>query len=260
MKNFIESVKQEKGNFAVASLVEGIIFFCASFGFSDFILNTLFFKKTKLVDDAIIPGTLVTTYMIPGYFIAITYLTGKIDFDWLTLALCVIVNAAGGLIGSRLALKYDAAKIKKIIGYAMIFSMIALIIKLIVSSQSSGMASGLSPLQLVIALPIVFVISVLNMMGVPLKPPVMSMFLLMGMSPLATLTIIMTMCMVGPTIGGINYIKSGKYQKKIFLSGAIFGSLGTVLGGIFALNINPMILTVAMLVAMAVVSYSMLKK
>jgi len=259
LKKYIADVKAEKGNFLLVSIAEAFVFFCASFGFSDFVLNTAIFKKSGWVDDARLPGSLITAYIVPGFFIALTYVTGGIEVDFKCMAICVAVELLGSIIGSRVAVKINADVIKKIIGFAMIFSMLALVIKLIVSSGVAGYATGLSGWQYAVALPIIFVMGILNMMGVGLKPPLMSMFLLMGLSPLATLTILMVMAVFGPVAGSISFFSSGKYQKKVFVCSAIFGSIAAMLGGLFALTINPMVLTVTMIVAMAYVSWAMLR-
>lgn len=260
MKKFISEVKAEKGNFVAVAIAEAIVYFCATFGFSDYVLNTAVFKKTGWVDDARIPGSLVTSYVIPGIFIAITYVTGGIDVNIPTVVVCVLCGTIGAVFGSRMAVKIDVKKIDKIIGYAMIFSMAALIVKMIVSAGSTGVAPGLHGWQYVLMIPVCLVMGALNMFGVPCKPPLMSLFLILGVSPLATLTILMCMGVFGPVTGSITFFKSGKYQKKVFVCAAVFGSIAALIGGMFALSVNTLILTVAMLIAMAFVAYTMLKK
>lgn len=260
MRKFLEEAKQEKGNIVVCAIAEFLIYMAATFGFSDYVLGTTFFKKSGYVDDARIPGTLISSYIIPGLFIASTYLKGDLGCDTLTLVLCVVIYTIGTTIGSTLVAKFDAAKIKKIMGYAMIFSMIALIARLIISAGASGTAIGLHSWQFAVMLPIIFGLGIFNTMGVPMKPPLMSLFLLMGVSPLVTLTILMCMAVPAPIAGSINVFKTGRFHKKIFCCAATFGSLGAILGGYFALNVNTLVLTIVLLIAMAYVAYNMLKK
>ena len=260
MKKFLEEAKQEKGNIVVCAIAEFIIYLAATFGFSDYVLGTLFFKKSGYVDDVRIPGTAVSSYIIPGLFIASTYLKGNVGCDPLTMILCVVIYTIGTIVGSRLVVTFDATRIKKIIGYAMLFSMLALVARLIISAGVSGTANGLHGWQFVVMLPIIFVLGIFNMMGVPMKPPLMSLFLLMGVSPLVTLTILMCMAVPAPIAGSISIFKSGRYQKKIFCCAATFGSLGAIIGGYFALNVNTLVLTIVLMIAMAYVAYSMLKK
>ncbi len=259
MKKFFSELKNENGNLIIIAITEFIVYFCSSFGFSDYVFNTAIYKKTGWVEDGLIPGTLVTAYSIPGIFIAIAYFSNGLQCDLLTLILIVIVFTIGAIIGSRMAATIDVTKLKKVIGYAMIFSMIALIVKLIVASGASGTSLGLKPWQFAIVLPCSFGMGILNMMGVPMKPPLMSLFLLLGLSPIATLTILMTMSVPGPISGSITFFKTGKYKKKVFVCAATFGSIAAIIGGKFALSANTYVLTIIMLIAMGYVSYTMLK-
>ena len=260
MKEYFEELKQEKGNPFVIAIFEAIVFFCSTFGFSDYILNTIFFKKTGWVDDLNIPGSLVTAYLFPGIVNAAIYLSGGIEYDLKTLVICVIVEMLGSIVGSHLVLNLDVSKLKKLIGYAMIFSMFALLGKLIISSGVSGTASGIHGWQFVIAIPVVFIFGLLNMMGVPMKPPLMCMFLLMGVSPLVVITLLMCMAVPGPIAGSINIFKSGRYSKRTFVIAATVGSCAAVFGGLFALSVNTLLLTILMMIGMGIVAYNMLKK
>lgn len=260
MRKFFDELKTENGNLVAIAITEFFVYFCSAFGFSDYVFNTAIYKKTGWVEDSLIPGTLVTAYSIPGIFIAIAYFSNGLQCELLTLILCVVTFTAGAIIGSHVATNLDVSKLKRVIGYAMIFSMIALIIKLIVSSGVAGIALGLKPWQFVIVLPCCFGLGILNMLGVPMKPPLMSLLLLLGLAPITTLTILMTISVPGPISGSINFFKTGKYKKKVFVCAATLGSIAAIIGGRFALNINTYVLTIVMLVAMAYVSYTMLKK
>lgn len=259
MKKFINELKTENGNLLAIAITEFFVYFCSTFGFSDYVFNTAIYKKTGWVEDSLIPGTLVTAYSIPGIFIALAYFSNGIQCELLTLILIVVVFTAGTIIGSHMAANIDVAKLKRVIGFAMIFSMIALIVKLVVASGASGTALGLKPWQFIIVLPCCFVMGILNMMGVPMKPPLMSLFLLLGLSPITTLTILMTMSVPGPISGSITFFKTGKFKKKVFVSAATLGSIAAIIGGRFALSANTYVLTIVMLVAMGYVSYTMLK-
>ena len=63
-----------------------------------------------------------------------------------------------------------------------------------------------------------FVFSFINMFGVPLKPPAIAMFLLMGLSPMNTLILVLAMAVVSPMAGGIQVLRSGLYHGKIALA------------------------------------------
>lgn len=247
-------------DFLKKGICEFIVFFLATLGFSDFTLNTALFKKTGWVKDEFIPGTIICSYIVPGTIIAFVYLSGETTFEIKTLVICVLVYMVGIFLGSGKMLTMDGNRIRKFIGYAMIFSMFALILRLVVSRGAMGTAAGLKGIQFLIAVPMLFVLGYLLPFGVPMKPVSMAMFMLLGLSPLATLTYIMVIGMAGAFSAGARILKSGRYEKSLVRAAATFGSAGAIIGSLFALSMNPYLLTGLMMIVMAFVAYTMLKK
>ena len=75
------------------------------------------------------------------------------------------------------------------------------------------------------------------MLGVPMKPAGTAMFLLLGLSPLNTLTLLLVMCCIGPFGGAVPVLKSGNYHQKLVCAAVLGGSLGAVLGSLLALSL-----------------------
>lgn len=257
-KNWTQ-VQKEQGAFWKLSVCEAIVFFFTTMGFPDFVLNTLAFRKCGWVDDKRLPGTLVVCSVLPGALIAFTYLRGKEALDMMTMLLCMAAIASGSFIGARVVSKLDGKTIRLIMGVTMIFSMAALVLKLILSAGAVGTANGLTALQLCIALPLVFCFGFINMFGVPLKPPAIALFLLMGLSPMNTLTLVLAMAVVSPMAGGIQVLRSGLYHGKIALAAISFGVVGALLGTAFTVTLDATILTVILLIIMAFTVVSVLK-
>ena len=254
-----EKVGEERGKFWQLSLGEGVVFFFTTMGFPDFILTTLLFQKTGWVEDRRLPGTLVASSVLAGSVIAFNYLRGGEPLGLATLLLCMGTIAAGSLTGARVMTGLDGKTIRKIMGVAILCSMGALVFKMIVSAGAVGTATSLSPVQLCIALPVVFLLGFINMFGVPMKPPAVALFLLLGMSPMSTLTLMLAMGVASPMAGGVRVLRSGLYQKKIALAAVTFGTLGALAGTAFTVSLNATALSVILLAIMAVTAVTMLR-
>ena len=254
-----KQVSHERGAFWQLSICEAVVFFFTTMGFPDFVLNTLAFRKCGWVDDKRLPGTLVVCSVLPGAIIAFVYLWGKDAIDMTTMLLCIAAIAFGSFTGARVVSKLDGKTIRLIMGVTMLFSMAALVLKLILTAGAVGTANGLTALQLCIALPLIFCFGFINMFGVPLKPPAIAMFLLMGLSPMNTLILVLAMAVVSPMAGGIQVLRSGLYHGKIALAAISFGVVGALLGTAFTVTLDATMLTVILLVIMAITVVSVLK-
>ena len=212
---------EEPGTFWKVSVCEAVVYFFTTMGVPDFILNTT---------------------------------------DMTTTLLCAAAIAAGSLMGARVMTALPAEVIRKIMAIAMLASMGAMVLKLVVSSGAAGTGTALAPWQMCIALPAVFGLGFLNMFGVPMKPPAIALLLLMGLSPINTLTLMLVMGVVSPMAGGIRVLRSALYQKKIVLAAVSFGALGALAGTAFTVTLPAGVLTAVLLVIMAFTSVSMLRK
>ena len=241
------------------SLWEAAVYFFTTMGFPDFLLNTVLFRHKKWVDDRRLPGTLVAASILPGAWIASAYLLGNTAVDLITLLLCVAAIGLGSIIGARVVSRMSGGAIRAIMGVAMIASMGALILKMIVSAGAVGTAMDLSAWKLFIALPLMFGFGVINMFGVPMKPPAIALLLLLGMEPMAVLTVVMVMGVVSPMTGGVRVLRSGNYQRKPVLAGALAGFAGALAGTVFTVSLNAAVLNGILLFIMAFTAVSMLR-
>ena len=254
-----EIFRQENGRFSLFCLLETGIFFCATLGVSDYLLNTLVFRKLRVSDVKNLPGTNCACSLLPGAVIACFLLQAENPVNLSTLIPCVAAIIVGAQVGSRLVRKLDGKVIKKALGYALIASMVTLIIRIIVSRGTPGTLTGLSDGKLVIALVFSFLWGAFSMLGVPLKPAATALFLLLGLSPLITLTLLLVLGCVGPLGGGIPVLKGGRYSRKMTSAAATFGTLGAVIGSLLALSMNAALLNVLLLVVMLIAIISLFR-
>ena len=254
-----EAFRAEKGNFALLGIMEIAVYFCATLGISDFLLNTIPYRQMRLAEDKKLPGTLIAAGLVPGSVIAFSLLQVDNPVELPTLILCSASIAAGCVLGARLVGRIDGSKIRRVLGIALIGSLIALSVKIIVSSGATGTAVGLTPAQLAIAVPFSIFWGAVNMLGVPGKPAGTAFFLIMGMSPLSTITLVLVMGCIGPMSGSIHVVRGGNYHRKLCSAAVIFGSVGAILGTLFAISINATLLNILLLAVMLIAIFSMFR-
>ena len=239
--------------------MEALIYFFGAAGISDFLMNTLMIKRLKLMEDDYLPGTLVANCLVPCSIFSFSLLRKGDSVDTLTLLSCAVAIAIGSYMGSRLVNKIDGAKIKKVMLFALIVSFVILVIKMIISEGVSGTASSLGGAKLIFAVVCCFVTGLINMFGIPMKPTWTALFLILGLSPISTLTMVQSVGYFGPLSGGFNIIRSGKYHQKTALCAAVFGTIGAIIGVTVALSISSGMLNIILLLVMALAIFSMAK-
>ena len=255
------SISDEPGkSFATMAITEAVVYFIATMGISDFLMNTIVFNRYKSDDAAKIPGTLNLSAIVPGTIIAFTYLKTGEPIGAATLIICTVCMLAGTIFAALFLTNIDGKSIKKIIGVALVFSMGALIVKMIVSAGTTGSASEVSGFKLVIAIVVCLICGALNMMGVPCKPTLTALFLLLGLSPMCTLTLLLVICGLSPIVGGVKFVKSGMYHKKTVLAAITAGTVTAVVGCLIMITLPAMVLNIILLIVMLVAIISMFKK
>ncbi len=241
-------------------ITEAIVYFIATMGISDFLMNTIMFNRYRSDDASKLPGTVNLCAVVPGAIIAFTYLKTAEPIETATLVICTACMLAGTVFGGIFLTNIDGRKTKKIIGIALVFSMAALIVKMIVSAGTTGSASGISGVRLVIAIAVSLICGALNMMGIPCKPTLTALFLLLGLSPVCTLTLLLVMCGLSPIVGGVKFLRSGKYHRKTVLAATTAGTVTSVIGCLIMISLPAMVLNIILLCVMLIAIISLFKK
>ncbi len=255
-----ETVKALPGDLRKLIPLEVIVYFISSLGVSDILQNTLVVNRYRLCRDEELPGTLVGSGIVPGAIIAFGLLRAGTDIDTTTMLVCCMTLLAGVHTGGRLVAGMDGKKIKTIMKIALLVSFVFLVVKIVVSAGAAGTGSGLSGWMLAVAAVICFFTGVFNMFGIPMKPTWTAMFLIMGLSPIVVLTLTLVFGSLTPISGGIHIIRSGKYQKKMFLAAVTGGSAGAVLGTALAVSLPAAVLNVLLIGVMLIAIISMFRK
>lgn len=262
LKRLLTDKRPEEGGKSLGTmlLTEGILYFITSMGISDFLMNTVVFHKFRSGDADRLPGTLMLCAVVPGSFLAYAFLRGAGEADTGTLVLCTAGMLLGALAGGRLTQRLDGRRIKTLLGYALILSMAALIGKMIFSAGLSGTATGLSGWRLGVAVLFSMVCGALNMVGVPAKPTLTAVFLLLGLSPLCTLTLLLVMCGLSPMAASVPFYRSGRYHRRTVLAAVLTGTAGAVAGGLLMISLPAAVLNILLLGVMLLAIVTTLRK
>ena len=177
-----------------------------------------------------------------------------------TLIPCCAAITAGSAAGAKFVRGLDGSKVRRFMTIALIFSLAALLVRIGLSRGVSGTAVGLSGIRLVLAVVLSFAAGVVNMMGVPMKPANTAVFLLLGLSPLSTLTMVLVMASIGPVGGALQVIRGGAYHQKLACAAALCGSAGAVVGSLLAVSLSAGLLNALLILVMIIAIVSMVRK
>lgn len=254
-----EAIGKEPGRPAVIATLSPVIMFLASMGISDFVMNTLLYRKLKLVDDKRLPGTLVTASTLPLGIIAVGYILAA-NVDFRIVLVCMVAQTFGAILGVRIVSGFDGRLIKKIVAIAMLASAAFLVVRMIASGNENAVSTTFSTPKLVLTGVCAFLLGIGNMIGMGAKAPYLTLFLMLGLSADGVLAIIMPSCTMSSLFGGIQYIRKGLYQRKIALLSSVFGLIGIMAGFVFVSNVPQTALQIIMLAIAAYTGISMLLK
>jgi len=231
----------------------------ATLGVSDFAMSTPVYRGMKLVDDARLPGTLVTAAAVPMTAISLLYISAVPVEPW-TLLLCVLCQALGSVLGVRLVSHLPGEVIRKCMGVAITISAGIMFVKMVGFGAGGGARTGFSAGTLGWMLPVVFLLGALNMIGFGVKAPLMALYLSAGLSPLCVLPLVMGGCCAGTVGGAIGYVRRGRYQRRIAAVSALCGTAGVFLGAQFVERMKITALQWIMLGVMLYTAWTMLRR
>ena len=227
-----QALKTESGHPLLLATALALIFFLSTLGISDFALSTLFYRKMKLVHDKMLPGTLNVQCVIPVAVMALVYIS-VIKVDVLTLVVCIIAQIIGAYYGPRFVIKFSANTIKKLMGIGLILASLFILAGKFNLMPHGGTAMALSYYKLVVAALCLFIFGALNNVGIGSYSPTMVTIYALGLNPVAAFPIMMSASACSVSMGSMQFIKYGHYQRKLSLFAAIFGVLGVLLGVYF---------------------------
>ena len=247
----------EKGtNFIVMSVIGFVINFFDVFGIGSFATGTALMKAFKQTDDRLIPGTLNVCFCIPVAIESFLFING-VEVEPVTLASMIVAAVVGAYLGAGVVAKLPTKIIRLLMGTALIVIGIVIVIQMMGLIPSSGVATGLSGIKLVIGIAANFILGALMTAGVGMYAPCLALVCLLGINPMIAFPIMMGSCAYLMPVASIKFVKEGAYNKIASLAIAIFGLLGVWVAFKFVSGLDLTILKWLVVCVMAYTSVSL---
>jgi membrane protein len=246
----------EKGtNFIVMSVIGFVINFFDVFGIGSFATGTALMKAFKQTDDRLIPGTLNVCFCIPVAIESFLFING-VEVEPVTLASMIVAAVVGAYLGAGVVAKLPTKVIRLLMGTALIVIGIVIVIQMMGLIPSSGVATGLSGIKLVIGVVANFILGALMTAGVGMYAPCLALVCLLGINPMIAFPIMMGSSAYLMPVASLKFIKEGAYNRKASLAIAIFGIFGVFIGYRFIkmLNLNALKFIIIIVMAYSAVS------
>lgn len=214
-----------------------VMCFFDTLGVGNFATTTAAFKFRGSVPDEIIPGTLNVGYVMQTVAQALIYIA-IIEVDVWTLVLMIAAAVSGAWLGAGIVSHWSRRKVQIGMGLCLLGAgaVIALqivgnykpaaefIVRYVPALQgavehvqylfSGGVDQGLVGARMAIGLAGNFALGALMTLGIGLYAPCLMMVSLLGMSPVAAFPIMMGSCAFLMPVGGIRFIKAGRYAPR----------------------------------------------
>ena len=202
--------------------------FFDTLGIGSFAPTASVYKLTRMVPDALIPGTMNVGHTLPVVVMAYIYIT-IVEVDPRTLAILIGSSVFGAWLGADLVSRLPRQPIQIGIGIALIIAGALMAFSQLGFIPVGGETLGLDGKLLIAAALGNFALGALNTIGVGLYGPCMIMIALLGMNPKAAFPIMMGSCAFLMPVGSARFVRNQAYSPR--------PALGLTLGGIPAVLI-----------------------
>ena len=228
--------------------------FFDTLGIGSFAPTIAWFRFRHLVEDRLIPLTMLVGYTIPSILQGVIFLIllgMKVD-PWLLLA-CMIAMVAGGFAGVPIAARSPIRLVQGIVGAALLIAAFFYSLSNLGWMPAGGTAATLPRSLSVITVAAHFGLGVLLSFGVGNYAPTLAMLSLMGMDPRLAFPIMAAAAGFAGTAASARCIRSVNLDLRLVLGLAI-GAIPAVLVAAFIVKEMP--LTMLRWLVVVVVTYA----
>ena len=228
--------------------------FFDTLGIGSFAPTIAWLRFRRLVEDRLIPLTMLSGYTIPSILQGVIFLIllgMKVD-PWLLLA-CMVAMVAGGYAGVPIAARAPVRLIQAIVGTALLVAAFFYILSNLGWMPPGGTASSLPVTLAVVTVAAHLVFGVLLSFGVGNYAPTLAMLSLMGMDPRLAFPIMAAAAGFAGTTAAACCIRTVKLDLRLVL-GLTIGAIPAVLVAAFIVKEMP--LTMLRWLVVVVVTYA----
>jgi uncharacterized membrane protein YfcA len=219
-------------------LIGFITNFFDTLGIGSFAPTTAIFKLLNRVPDEEIPGTLNTGHALPTVVEALVFIA-VVSVDLPTLISMIAAAVAGAYLGVGVVSMLPRRTLQWGMGAALLIAALLFVATNLHWLPGGGDALGLHNGRWVLAVAVSFILGGLMMLGIGLYAPCLILVSLLGMNPLVAFPIMMGACAFLMPIGGVRFVRSGRYNLRAAL-GLAFGGIPGVLVAAFIVKSLPM--------------------
>lgn len=258
-----KDVVKNKENLEENSWVKvGVIGFVTNFfdalGIGSFATATALLKIFDQSEDRVIPGTLNVGFALPVILEAFIFIK-SIEVEPLTLILMILSATIGAWIGAGVVSNFPEKKVQRVMGIALLITVIIMIAGKVGLMPSGGTSIGLSGIRLIIAVISNFVLGALMTAGIGLYAPCMALVYALGMSPKVAFPIMFGSSAFLMPVASMRFVKEGAYNRKAAVAFSTIGILGVLVATQLVKTMPIEMLTWLVIVVVLYTSYSMLK-
>ena len=199
--------------------------FFDTLGIGSFAPTTAIFQFTRMVPDALIPGTLNAGHTLPVILQAFLYLA-VIEVEPLTLVSMIAGATLGAWFGAGWVAGLPLRRVRIGVGCALLAAFVALLMRQLAWFPAGGAALGLTGGKLAIAVAANAVIAAISTLGIGFYAPCITLVSLLGMNPAAAFPIMMGSGAFLMPAASSRFVLSGRYAPQVALGLTLGGMVG----------------------------------
>ena len=202
--------------------------FFDTLGVGSFAPTTSVFRLLRVVPDELIPGTLLIGHTAATLAQAFIYIT-IIEVDMVSLVLLIAAAVLGAWLGAGTVSRWPRGAIRAGMGCALLVAAGIFLATALGILPGGGGAIGLRGARLAVGLAGNFVLGALMTIGIGAYAPSLILFGLLGMNLKSVFPIMMGSCAFLMPVGGIRFLRRGRYAPRAALGLALGGVPGVLL-------------------------------
>lgn len=209
---------------AAADLLTGAVTnFFDTLGIGSFAPTTAIFKLRARMPDENIPGTLNVGHALPTVTQALIFIA-LVTVDLTTLVGMIAAAIAGAWLGAGVVARLSRRAVQFGMGMALLIAAALFLAANMQWMPVGGEAHGLAGGKLAFAIGANFLLGALMTLGIGLYAPCLVLVSLLGLNPVAAFPVMMGSCAFLMPIGGLRFVRAGRYELR--------AAVGLALGGI----------------------------
>ena len=205
--------------------------FLDTLGVGSFATTTAAYKLFDVVPDEKLVGTMIIGHSIPVVVQAFIFLV-VVRVDPIVLASLILVSVIGSWIGAGVATRLPRRAIQIAIGTGLLAAAFFMLMGQLGAYPVGGTALTLTPVKLVIALVVNFLLGAMLMLGIGSYAPSLILFSVLGMDPRAAFPIMMGSGAMMAMAGGLRFMKAGRFDSRAALGLTLGGIPGVLVAGL----------------------------